>query len=63
MAMLVLVGLFVVASGERAIGWAIVAGAAVFLAGTTSKTAIALVPIVLVSTGLCRLLPGRLLRA
>lgn len=63
MAMLVIAGLFVVGAGERVLGWTIVVGATLFLAGTMSKTSILLLPMVLAATSLCRVFSGRLMRA
>ena len=63
MAVFVLVGLFAWGVGHRALGGTLCVLAAVFLAGTTSKTPAAVLPLVLVATGLCRAVRGSTGRA
>lgn len=63
MAVFVLIGLFAYGAGRRALGVTLAASAALFLAFTQSKTAVALLPLVLASTGLASLVRTRLVRA
>ncbi|WP_336485561.1 O-antigen ligase family protein [Methylobacterium nigriterrae] len=63
MVILTIVGLYVAAVLSRFLGWLIAGAAAIFLLGTFSKTSLALLPIILAVTALCRLLTGRAIRA
>ena len=62
MVILVIVGLYVASAASRLLGWAIVLLAAGFLVASGSKTAILLLPVILVVTGLCQVLTGGLMR-
>lgn len=63
MVILVIVGLYVATAASRALGWTIVLLAAGFLVASGSKTAIALLPVILAVTGLCRVFTGGFARS
>jgi O-antigen ligase len=63
MVILVIVGLYVATAASRALGWSIVLLAAGFLVASGSKTAIALLPVILAVTGLCQVFTGGFARS
>lgn len=63
MAVSLIIGLFARSAGNRVLGTVVVVLSAVFLVFTYAKTSIALLPVVLVATGLCRAFRGLWLRA
>lgn len=63
MVVFVFIGLFALQVGNRVAGALLVALSAIFLAFTLSKTAIALLPLVLIETSLCRVVRGTAGRA
>lgn len=63
MAIFVITGLYVMRVGNRALGLALTLGSLVFLAGTFSKTPMAMLPLVLATTWACRFVRNRVARA
>ncbi|MGU3664391.1 O-antigen ligase family protein [Methylobacterium sp. A49B] len=63
MVILVIVGLYVATAASRVLGWTIVLLAAGFLVASGSKTAIALLPVILAVTGLCQVFTGGFARS
>ena len=63
MVILILVGFYVSSAASRALGWTVAVLAAGFLVGCGSKTALLVLPMILVATGLCRLFTGGAMRA
>lgn len=59
----VLIGLFAIGAGSRRLGAALVLLSFIFLLGTNSKTALALLPMVLVLTTMTRIFTHRAIRA